>query len=104
MPQSASSLRKAIESYLRENDKSPAAEELRSAARALGEPSPGEKAAREAGSGTQDSAPPRDKSGQGEAKPNSPGADMDNPPFPGVKKRETARELARRRFQAGAKR
>lgn len=103
MARDASALRKEIESFLRENPSSPAADSLRSAAGALGEPSPGERAAREAGSRSQEQS--------SDAKPNTPGRDMDNAespgksgnPFGGIRKRETAKELARLRFKQKAK-
>lgn len=111
MARSADSLRKEIEAFLRENPKSPAAGSLRSAVGALGEPSPGERAAREAGSGDQEDRKARGLPSDLDSKPNTPGRDMDTAkppgksdnPFGGIKKSETAKQLARLRFKQKGK-
>src|SRR5690242_20714670 len=103
--QSAAALRKAIRDYLSANEGSPIAGELQKVDRALGSDSgpapdsPGHRAAMDAAGG-----PP--------AKPNTPGADMNNAqppgqsgggsPFQGIKRADTAKKLARLRFKSAS--
>lgn len=120
--QSASALRRAIQQFLSENGNSPVADDLRRVERSLGNSgpapdSPGRRVAREAAGGSADAENPRENRQEGgreepgDAKPNTPGHDMNNakppgkeggaPPFQGIRKRSTAKELARLRFKSG---
>lgn len=117
---SASALKRAIRDFLAENGDSPAADDLRKAEKALGaadspgqRDTPGSRAARGAAGGGGDQEDrnargfPSDLKKGGDAKPDSPGADMNNAPsipFKGIKRRETAKALAHMRFKKDKKR
>ena len=118
--QSATDLKKAISRFLAENQDSPVAGELRRVERSLGggtpSETPGQRAAREAATPSKpDAENPAEnvaEGGQeepGDARPGTPGHDMNNPstpggnnPFGGIKKRSTAKQLARLRFKQKA--